>query len=164
MTELWRELDGFRPRLTTMALAWGLSADDAEDVASEAMLHTAAQADLDLSRLRQAVFAALRRCLLDRVEWSAQEIRAVQRSWWADPTGDGPVEREVVGRQYVGTLIDRARLTGQEEQVVRLVVAGHRHTEVAGRLGVTAKASQRSLDRARSKLRKALAVEHAATA
>jgi len=164
MNALWRELETYRSDLTATATGWGLSTHDAEDVASEAMLRTAVQPDMDLSRLRQAVFAALRRCLLDRVEWSAQEIRAVQRSWRADPTGDGPVEREVVGRQYVGTLIDRARLTGQEEQVVRLVVAGHRHTEVAGRLGVTAKASQRSLDRARSKLRKALAVEHAATA
>lgn len=70
---------------------------------------------------------------------------------------DARVEGDVVGRHYVEALLGQTRLSGQERAVVRWVVAGHRHVDVAVRLGVTAKAVQRSLERARAKLRKAMA-------
>lgn len=163
--DLWHALQAQRSRLTALAARWGMSAHDAEDAASEAVIRAASKAimrpadhrDIDPAKLTPVLYTALRTCLMDgaeRIRREAGPIHLLPPIMMAD---DGRVEGDVVGRHYVEALLGQARLSGQEQAVVRWVVAGHRHVDVAVRLGVTAKAAQRSLERARAKLRKAMA-------
>ena len=158
-TSLWHELAGHRSRLTALAGRWGMTAEDAEDAASEVMARAAASVTIDATRLGEALSTAVHRYRGGLVLRADSEAYVRGREGPTVRPSDRPVEDEVVGRHYLRALLATAGLTAQEESVVALVVTGHLRTEVAGWLGLTAKASQRSLDRARSKLRRALRTE-----
>jgi DNA-directed RNA polymerase specialized sigma24 family protein len=158
---MWRELHAHRGRLTAVARNVGVPPHDAEDVVSDTLLRAAGYGDLDRARLPQVLSTVLHRCLADRALGVAREAEALMRGWQPRQQPPDPVEQEVVGRDYVESILAEACLTAREESVFHLVARGHAQPDIAGRLGVSVKAAQRSLERARSKLRRVLAEDPA---
>jgi RNA polymerase sigma factor (sigma-70 family) len=151
--QVWLKLHHQRRILTRFARRLGMSAQDAEDAVSDAIARIATLPSLDLNRVEGLSAVVVRRICLDRLRQRYREARALARL----PAGEGVTpapEEEVCSRLVTWSALEWAScvLTTAELRVVFLAAHGSGHSEIAAHLGVTQRASQVTLSRARNKL------------
>ena len=149
--ERWQLADQFRSRLVTYAYARLGNMHDAEDCASEAILRAVSFAELDEARISQFLFTLTQRLCVDVLRARARETRALQRAFGPAP---GEPDEDICDRdeaQWVLSLV--SSLPPGEGFAMRALAAGARPKEAAQTLGVTAKAFESAVGRARKRLK-----------
>lgn len=143
-----------RARLVAVARRRVDSAADAEDCVSEAILRCLTFPGLDEARIGEFLTAVTMRLCVDVHRRSAREHRALQRLGVVRHAHE-PHEAICDQSEARWMLTQASALPPRESAVVQALVAGQRARQTAERLGVTPKAVECALRRARQRLRHA---------
>jgi RNA polymerase sigma-70 factor (ECF subfamily) len=127
----------------------GMSIPDAEDVVSEALIRAVTFRRLDGARLDAFIVTVIRRICIDEFRRNAKERQRI--GWLCINTSASSHEELACARDLVRSLL--RLLSPTEQRVVCLSLDGLTHAEIARTLGLTAKASEVALSRARAKIR-----------
>lgn len=153
---VWRALDSHRGTFESIARRHGMSAEEARDVVSDVIYRIAQRSDLDLARLVGLAVTAVRGASVDELRRKLRERRALARM--TVPENCDPPEANTCSVAVVRSLLaySAGLLTTAEMRVLCLVADGEPHSVIAERLGITVRASEVALSRARRKLRGAV--------
>jgi RNA polymerase sigma-70 factor (ECF subfamily) len=150
---VWDAVLAQRPRAERVARARCASADDVEDCVQEAMARVAAMPDLDLARIGPLVTVVVANLAADACRRRARTARTAARVWRSSvhvPAHDD----EICDRYEARWLRSRMdALPAQDRRSLELRAAGLPVGEIAERLGVTYKAAEHALGRARQGMR-----------
>jgi RNA polymerase sigma factor (sigma-70 family) len=153
----WRLADAYRSELIAQAQRRGLTREEAEDVASEAILRAGAKGDLDLDRAENWLRRVTRNLAVDAHRARLTPAAASRLAHAHDPA---PLEPQtVVDDQleacWVASLI--TRLPARQQLVLHQKAEEHSMQDIATHLGVPYKTVESLASRARTKMREALA-------
>lgn len=151
-TARWQMLAQRRSALLAFARRLGCSNEDAEDVVHEALLRTAKSISLDEESVDRFVYTLVRRLVVDIYRRDRRNARLTAHVT-LPPRSLGSPERAVEAREQlirVKRLLEA--LPGRQRYVLQRSVAGASQHELAAELGISAKAVESVLGRARSKL------------
>jgi RNA polymerase sigma factor (sigma-70 family) len=151
---VWVGLDHRRSRLINIARQYGISIPDAEDVVSEAVLRIATWRRTDQSSIDQLASTVVRRLCLDELRRRKRESECLRRI--GSEKDAESAEADVCDRAAACCAVRAIAsvLTLAELKVILLAMDGHDHADIAAQLGITIRASQVALSRARIKIRK----------
>ena len=148
----WMALLAHRQRLLVLARAQGLGHHDAEDVVHDALLKAAQVAELDAARLGGLLVLLLRQSIIALYRRNTRDC-CLQTAALAPLLAPGPDE-QVCDEAHAKWLLTQARqLRSLERRALLARAEGLSMMEVAARLGITAKAAESALGRARRALR-----------
>ncbi|HEV2890192.1 MAG TPA: sigma-70 family RNA polymerase sigma factor [Frankiaceae bacterium] len=151
----WPEIAAHRERLVRVARRRVPTREDAEDVASEAMLRCATFEDLDPARLAQFLTAVTLRLCADVYRDAEKGTRLVRR---LDLDDEPSPEDLACAAADAGMLRDLLRRLPDNQRAVLVDRAdGLSVTQISHRRALTYKAVESALSRARSTMRNALA-------
>jgi RNA polymerase sigma factor (sigma-70 family) len=149
--DAWALVAPLRDRLVTVALARGLSPEDAQDVAHSVMCRAVERGLDDPRRVEPVLVKAVAvRCRELREEQERQERHLVRTR--ADDRLADTVDEAVCDRAHAHWLL--ARLPDRERRVLALSVDGETVTGIAARTGLSYPTVDRLLSRARKELRR----------
>lgn len=149
MTLPWERAWAEKPRLLRIAGRRSLNRADAEDVVQEAILRCVTHPGLDPDRLAAMLTTVTVRLCVDKLRDRVAAERAVARL----PV---PSQKDVESVADVAALVgEAANLVGRERAAMLARLLGLTVQEPADALGVSYKAVESALDRARRKLRAA---------
>jgi RNA polymerase sigma factor (sigma-70 family) len=153
---VWHALDSQRGNFESIARRHGMSAEEARDVVSEVIFRLVQRSDLDMAKVVGLAVTAVRGASVDELRRKRRERRALARM--AVPENYDPPEVNSCSVAFVRSLLEYSAglLTKAEMRVLCLVVDGEPHSVIAERLGITVRASEVALSRARRKLRGAV--------
>ena len=151
----WPEIAAHRERLVRVARRRVPTWEDAEDVASEAMLRAATYEDLDVERLPQFLSAVTVRLCADVYRSAERGTRLVRRLGLDDEPSPEELACEASDRAVVRELV--GRLPDSQRNVLVDRAYGLSVTQISQRHSLSYKAVESALSRARSTLRSALA-------
>jgi RNA polymerase sigma factor (sigma-70 family) len=155
--ELWEQVSVHRVRLVRLARSRGLSADDAEDCVSEAMLRCVEFPNLDEERLGAFLTTVTVRLCADGYRARTYRDRLTYRLS-AEPTVQPAAEEAVCDRAEATWLAARIDdLPPFQQAVVHARADGLSATEIAERLRLSRTAVESHIARARRALRSARA-------
>jgi RNA polymerase sigma factor (sigma-70 family) len=147
--DIWQVLIGLRRELIGYAHLLGM-AEDAPDVVHEAMIRVIRSTGIDLARVRPLTYAVLRNLAVDV---HRQRSRTVALGEF-DMASAGP-EDHVCERAEAWWYWEQARrLSNMERTVLLAKAAGANHRTIAARLGMSEKAVECAVRRARKKLQR----------
>jgi len=152
---LWLRLHQRRYRLVSLARRWGMTAEDAEDAASETIVRAATYGQLDVGRMDQFLTTALRRIFVDSLRQAASAQRAFRKVSASFRELQEPFQ-EPIESMTTSWILDRINLSGAERAILTLFMKGHSHAEIGMQLGLSTHASELGLARARRKARSTL--------
>jgi DNA-directed RNA polymerase specialized sigma24 family protein len=149
---VWLTLHELRERLVSTARRHGLTASESEDAASETILKVAAYKDLERDRIKQLAIKVLYRTCVDELRRKGRESAMVRK---LDRNLSHSFEERLCESMATASTLRRAAsfLSDNELDVVRMTVSGEPHRAISHRLGITVRASEVTLSRARTKLR-----------
>ena len=151
--ERWAVLSLHRDRVVSVLRGRGFAAEDAEDAAHDALLQLMAHPALDLARAGSLLtVVAMRRCC-DRQRSHTREQRAAHRLGRLDAMHASPVDwalDRVEAESVVGHV---HRLPQRQRDVVGHHAVGFTTAETARTMGISPKAAESALSRARITLR-----------
>lgn len=150
---VWAALLQQRGRALRVARARCTSAQDAEDCVQEAMLRVAAMREVDLDRVGPLLSTVVANLAVDghRARARAATAHARLQGWRRT---EPPVDEQVCDEHEARWLWSRRGGLGtQDRRVLELRAQGLTVTETADALGLTYKAAEASLTRARSRLK-----------
>lgn len=150
---LWSALLHERGRAYRVARARGASPQDAEDCAQEALARVAAMPDVDLDRVGPLVGVVASRLAVDVHRRDQRDRGVLQRSDVAQLIHAAPEQAvcDAAEARWLWSRLDG--LAPRERQAIELRAGGRTVTEIADALGVTYKAAENVLRRARSRMR-----------
>lgn len=156
--DVWAALLDNRERAIRVARARGAHPDDVEDVVQEAMARVAAMADVDLARVGSLVTVVVANLAVDGHRARARGVRLDER-FAAGSVPEPPPDEAVCDTDEARWLWSlREELGEQDRRVLELRADGRSLAEAADELGVTYKAAENALGRARKRLKTAWAV------
>jgi RNA polymerase sigma-70 factor (ECF subfamily) len=151
----WEQIAQHRDRLVHLARRRTATREDAEDVASEAILRCMTFDGLDPERVEQFLTTVTIRLCADSMRSQRLATRRVSLTEeWSDVPKPGP-EDAIVDRAEVQWLL--AQLPARQRSVVTMYASGLAVSEIARRHAMTYKATESALSRARAAMRLALA-------
>jgi RNA polymerase sigma factor (sigma-70 family) len=154
--ERWMLAAQHRPALEATARASGLNFDDAQDVASEAIMRAAGKEDLDLSTAHAWLRVVVRRLAID-VHRSRLSPPLMSRVFHADPPAEEPQTR-VADRAEASWLAGHvAALPPRQRTVLEMRADGRSAAQIAADLDCSYKTVESLTSRARGQLRQVLA-------
>ncbi|MFP1630060.1 sigma-70 family RNA polymerase sigma factor [Streptomyces sp. 5K101] len=156
--ERWQRIWGHREALLRVARRRSASPEDAEDAVHEAMVRAMERPELDDERLGGWLTTVTMRLCVDRHRQVAREAEVHQRAARGLP-GYVTVEDGVCDRAEAHWLTRRGReeLPGRQAEALGLQVQGLELGQIAQRMGLSYRAVQSLLARARKTLRGVLA-------
>jgi DNA-directed RNA polymerase specialized sigma24 family protein len=137
-----------------VALARGAAHDDVDDIVQEAMSRVAGMSDVDTTRIGSLLTVVVAHLVVDRHRGEVREAR-LRRQLLAAAMAPGPPppDETVCDRDEARWLWARAvQLTEQDRAVLRLRAQGKSAAAAAAELGITLKAAENALARARQRL------------
>lgn len=128
---------------------------EAQDTVSEAFIRITQHPEVDVARVIGLAVTMVRCASIDEIRRRRREERLLQHM--NDPEGYDLPEIGVCSTAAARSLLARSAkvLTEAEMRVLCLVIDGEPHSVIAERLGITVRASEVALSRARRKLRRA---------
>jgi RNA polymerase sigma-70 factor (ECF subfamily) len=153
----WALVVAHRETLVRVARSRGLSADEAEDCAQEALARAVAFPALDEERALPFLVATTARLAADRGRERTRAARLAARlAGWqsSEPPPDDDVCDRAVARQFAARL---ARLPERQRTALLAQASGLTHADIARLLGSTVKGVESLLGRARVELRRTVA-------
>lgn len=155
--ERWQRIWGHREALLRVARRRSASPEDAEDAVHEAMVRAMERPELDDERLGGWLTTVTMRLCVDRHRQVAREAEVHQRAARGRP-GFVTVEDGVCDRAEAHWLTRRTgELPGRQAEALGLQVQGLELGQIAQRMGLSYRAVQSLLARARKTLRGVLA-------
>jgi len=152
----WRAVSTLRPMLLRVALAQGVSIEDAEDAVQEALLRAVTSENLDMSRAEAWLTRVTQRLCIDMFRRQARDDRIRGRLGEAEtssPSGEDAACDHALG----AWAIRRAEaLAPRERDVLFARAAGHDAAAAARILGLTYKSAESAYTRARAKMQAAV--------
>ena len=149
----WALADPYRVRLTALAHARLGSLHDAEDCVSEAILRTVTFSQLDERRIGQFLFSVTSRLCADLHRSRARESRAVARVGSHVDAGS-PHDEICDNAEARWMLAQLPSLPVRESSAMLALAHGHRPCEAAKHLGMSAKAFESAVGRARKRMKR----------
>jgi RNA polymerase sigma factor (sigma-70 family) len=147
---LWEALLDARERAVRVARARGARPDDVDDFVQEATARVAAMADVDVSRVAALLTVVVANLVVDRHRAALRTARLEQRLS-AAVVGQAPPDEELCDAAEARWLRSRtAVLSDQDRRVLEMRIDGLSSAASAAALGVTRKAAQNALGRARA--------------
>ena len=140
------------PRLVRLATACGSSADDAHDIAQDALMRAVAMDALDPDRVGALLSTIVRRLVIDAARGQALQTRLHQDRRLALPDTAGP-EDSVCDAAQAAWLLQALDLQPREATVVHGLAAGRSTADSARELGCTTKAAELLVRRTRLRLK-----------
>jgi RNA polymerase sigma factor (sigma-70 family) len=155
--ELWAALLENRERATRVALARCGDGQEAEDIVQEALARVAAMPNVDLDRIGPLLSAVVGNLAVDAHRRRARTGRLEVRLSGRRADGEQPDEAvcDAAEARWLWSL--REGLAARERDVLELRIAGRSVGQAAADLGVSYKAAENALGRARARLRAAWA-------
>lgn len=155
--DVWEALLGSRDRAMRVARARCADPHEAEDCVQEALVRIAAMPNVDISRIGPLVSTVVARLAVDGHRARGRSTRLAGKLRSLDRAAPSPEEDvcDFAEARWLWSL--RESLSDQDRRALELRIAGRSVTESAEDLGVTYKAAENSLRRARSRLRTAWA-------
>jgi RNA polymerase sigma factor (sigma-70 family) len=155
-TAKWAELDAHRGRLVHQAMLLGLTREEAEDVASEAILRGARHPHLDMSACSGWLHVVARRLAVD-VHRRRPSFALLSRLAHEIGDAEDPHERtlERLEASWAAELVDA--LPPRQREVLRLRASGHPPAVIADHLECSYKTVESLTSRARATVRRAMA-------
>lgn len=148
----WAALIDQRERAFRVARSRAGSGVDPEDLVQEAWARIAAMQHVDLSRIGSLVTTVICNLAVDEVRRDARLHRAAPRL--VDRSAHELDDEAVCDRAWARWLDQQiGRLSARDAEVLRLRVDAHTTRAIAAQLGMSCKAAESALDRARRKLR-----------
>ncbi|WP_309140454.1 sigma-70 family RNA polymerase sigma factor [Streptomyces sp. PKU-EA00015] len=156
--ERWQRIWGHREALLRVARRRSASPEDAEDAVHEAMVRAMERPELDDERLGGWLTTVTMRLCVDRHRQVVREAEVHRRAAWGLP-GYVTVEDRVCDRAEAHWLTRRGReeLPGRQAEALGLQAQGLELGQIAQRMGLSYRAVQSLLARARKTLRGVLA-------
>ena len=154
--EVWSALLEHRERALRVARARSGGSDEAEDIVQEAMARIAGMQSVDLDRLPGLLSAVTGNLAADAHRLRARDARARGRIAGAEARGQAGPEEDVCDVHEARWLWQVAGTLGeQDRRALQLRAHGLDVSQIAAELGVTYKAAENALGRARTKMRAA---------
>src|SRR5262249_42843626 len=147
----WELIVLHRERLVRLAYGRMKNLQDAEDCAQEAMLRTASFDHLDEQRVGAFLSATTLRLCVDHYRRAERQLRLWTRMV---VTNKSPCPEEIICDQEEGLwMLDQVQqLRGREREVMLAHTDGMSITQTAKQLGISTKAAESALARARKRL------------
>ncbi|MER7521290.1 sigma-70 family RNA polymerase sigma factor [Streptomyces sp. NPDC126499] len=153
----WQRMWSHREQLLKVARRRSISAEDAEDAVQEAMLRGAQNPRLDEARLGAWLTTVTMRLCVDRYRQVRREAEVGSAPRLAAP-GPVPVEEAVCDRAEARWVAYRSReLPARQAEALRLKSEDRNVDEIAREMGLSSRAVESLLARARRTLRDSLA-------
>lgn len=149
----WRAVAPLRLMLVRVGLAQGVSREDAEDAAQEALLRAVTADNLDMTRVEAWLTRVTQRLCVDRHRQRARDERLQRRMAAADALC--PSAEDAICDQALGAWALRHAdlLAPRERDVLFARAEGHDAAATARILGLTYKSAESAYTRARAKMR-----------
>ncbi|MFE2023471.1 sigma-70 family RNA polymerase sigma factor [Streptomyces sp. NPDC059499] len=155
----WELIWSHRDELLEIARSHSSNAEEAEDAVQEAMIRAAEDPDVPYGRVRPWLRLATLRACADRHRQVARDRELSQSPYAAAPVEPFPVEDAACDRAEARWLADRTAelLPARQVQALRLQAQDLDVGQVARTMGLSYRATESLLARARRSLRNALA-------
>lgn len=152
----WRAVATMRPMLVRIGLAQGVSLEDAEDAAQEALVRAVTSDNLDMTRAEAWLTRVTQRLCIDRHRQRTRDERLQLRIAPVDALCPSP--EDAVCDQALGewALRHADLLAPRERDVLFARADGHDAAAAAHLLGLTYKSAESAYTRARAKMRAAV--------
>jgi len=152
----WKHVETFRSELIAQAQRRGLTREEAEDVASEAILRAGAKPDLDLATAQCWLRRVTRNLAVDAYRARLTPARASRLAHVMDPAPLEPQSAvdDQLEAAWAAQLV--TRLPGRQQMVLQRKAAGASLHEIAAQLDVPYKTVESLVSRARTSMREAL--------
>lgn len=150
---VWHALNHARTRLESVARRRGMSKEEAQDVVSDVIVRIAQRTDLNLTTIVGLAVVAVSDGSIDELRRRRRERLSIERM--AVPAQCDSPELSACSSAAARSLLKHSAnlLTRAEFRVLCLAVDGESHSAIAELLGITVRASEVALSRARGKLR-----------
>jgi RNA polymerase sigma factor (sigma-70 family) len=147
----WALVLPHRPELLAIARRRVDNLEDAEDIVSTALLRTVQFRNLDGSRVGAFLCTTVMRLAADVHRQRASQLGAARR-YGGRPGGEAPIDERVCDEAEARWLYQElGSAPARERQVLHARMSGVSASEVADRLGLTAKAAENAFTRLRSR-------------
>lgn len=153
----WEHADGYRSQLIAQAQRRGLTREEAEDVASEAILRAGAKGDLELDRAENWLRRVTRNLAVDVHRARLTPVVVSRLAHVHDPAPFEPqtIVDDRLEACWVASLV--SQLPSRQQLVLQHKAEDRSVLDIAAHLGVPYKTVESLASRARTKMREALA-------